>query len=274
MDRIDLLESLGYMPTGESYRGGCIVDMAMAGEMNVVCKTPNYALDSNREIEASEKAVNREGSVLEELAEHLPELPVPHTVDLIPEDHLVVTEYLPGQNLLHRLGPNPTQAQVVEGIRMASGAAVHLHDLGYVHGDLHFGNILDYEGGMLIDFGGSGTLEEHAKGDAIRIQTAFSPMELYDGEPLTCATDVFTLGVSGFAAVVGKSDIELLEEIAEAGSLRPLYSMLERELDIGGLLNNEFGMLLANMMEEKEENRPAMWDVYSAAWQLRSILSH
>jgi serine/threonine protein kinase len=76
----------------------------------------------------------------------------------------------------------------------ACEAAAHLHRHGFVHGDINPGNLIVTTGDhvTLIDLG---IAREIGKAGVVRGTHAYMAPEQVRGEPWTCATDVFALGV-------------------------------------------------------------------------------
>lgn len=271
-ERYEMLRGYGFFPTGETYVGPiCVVDMATIGSDDsivVACKSPNHEA---RRLGRARHVITRENQVLEALSQYLPDLPVPNRVAFEEDESILVTERFPGRTLLRRIGRRPSINAVAEAIFIYSEALMQLHEVGYLQGDVHFSNVLDYDRGSLIDLATSGTPEEHSKGIALRHASPFSPPEFYNEEPFTYASDVFSLGLCAFSKIMQIPNDEL-SDIIEAHGFGPILSMLSKETSDRGILNNDLGLLLSCMMDS-QENRPDMPDVHKASKNLRYLLS-
>lgn len=113
----------------------------------------------------------------------------------------IALELAPGEDLRRLLGsPRPAASVVLPRARVraiasaACEAAEHLHGHGFVHGDINPGNLVvatdDHV--TLIDLG---IAREIGAAGAVRGTHAYMAPEQVRGEPWTCATDVFALGV-------------------------------------------------------------------------------
>jgi len=139
----------------------------------------------------------------------------PNVVHAIEANEIAGRPYIalglaPGQDLRRLLGPltrepaaapaTPAASVVLPRVRVRSiaiaacEAAAHLHDHGFVHGDINPGNLVvaidDHV--TLIDLG---IAREIGAGGTVRGTHAYMAPEQVRGEPWTCATDVFALGV-------------------------------------------------------------------------------
>ena len=94
------------------------------------------------------------------------------------------------------------RARVLAIMLAACDAAVHLHAHGFVHGDINPGNLVvaTSDHVTLIDLG---IAREVGKGGVVRGTHAYMAPEQVRGEPWTCATDVFALGVVLWELVAG-----------------------------------------------------------------------
>jgi serine/threonine-protein kinase len=124
----------------------------------------------------------------------------------------------PGQDLRRLLHPPPPpgdprapepgtrivlpRARVLAIAIAACDAAAHLHDHGFVHGDINPGNLVvaTDDRVTLVDLG---IAREIGGAGAVRGTHAYMAPEQVRGEPWTCATDVFALGVVLWELVAG-----------------------------------------------------------------------
>jgi class 3 adenylate cyclase/tRNA A-37 threonylcarbamoyl transferase component Bud32 len=122
----------------------------------------------------------------------------------------LVMEYVPGRNLaeiLETTGPFPT-AEALRILAQLSSALNAAHGAGIIHRDVKAANVVwDTDAGraVLMDFGIAAAVEG-ASADQVRLTTtgqilgdpdSMSPEQLL-GEPLTAATDIYSLGVLGY----------------------------------------------------------------------------
>ncbi|MEJ7598615.1 MAG: serine/threonine-protein kinase [Kofleriaceae bacterium] len=125
----------------------------------------------------------------------------------------VALELAPGDDLRRIVAPpasretaSPGQvrlprARALSIVRGACDAVHHLHDHGWVHGDVNPGNlIVDGTAVMLIDLGVARRIGD---GGAVRGTHAYMAPEQVRGEAWTAATDVFALGVLLWELVAG-----------------------------------------------------------------------
>jgi len=126
----------------------------------------------------------------------------------------IALELAAGEDLRRLIAPPPTKqdpspakavitrARAIAIITRACDAVAHLHDHGWVHGDVNPGNLIvaDSDHTTLIDLGVSRAIGEAG---AVRGTHAYMAPEQVRGEPWTRATDVFALGVVLWELVSG-----------------------------------------------------------------------
>ncbi len=117
----------------------------------------------------------------------------------------VAVELAPGEDVRRMLGPNVIlpRARALAIVRAACEAAAHLHEAGYVHGDINPGNlVVDVDDhATLIDLGVARPIGE---GGTVRGTHAYMAPEQVRGETWTPATDVFALGVVLWELIAGE----------------------------------------------------------------------
>jgi eukaryotic-like serine/threonine-protein kinase len=146
----------------------------------------------------------RQFAVEQRLALELPRHPnVVHGVDAgaVDDRPYVALELAPGADLRRMLAPaaGSTKRVAVSRARAlaiaiaACDAVAHLHDHGWIHGDVNPGNLVVDEAALvLVDLG----IARHAgEAGAVRGTHAYMAPEQVRGEAWTTATDVFALGV-------------------------------------------------------------------------------
>lgn len=145
----------------------------------------------------------------QQLALALPRHPnVVHGLDVGKVDGrpYVALELAPGEDLRRIVAPSATpqnakpapavlpRVRAVAIVRAACEAAAHLHEHGWVHGDICPSNLIvdDNDGVVLIDLG---VARKRGQAGTVRGTHAYMAPEQVRGEAWTPATDVFALGV-------------------------------------------------------------------------------
>lgn len=114
----------------------------------------------------------------------------------------VALELLPGGDARALLARGPLHpARALEIVLAACDAADHLHEAGWVHGDICPGNLVLADRPVLIDLGVARAIGEAG---AVRGTHAYMAPEQVKGEAWTRATDVFALGVVLWEMIAGK----------------------------------------------------------------------
>jgi serine/threonine-protein kinase len=117
----------------------------------------------------------------------------------------LAVELAPGEDVRRMLGPHVVlpRARALAIVRAACEAAAHLHDCGYVHGDINPGNLVVSvdDRVTLIDLGVARRIGE---GGTVRGTHAYMAPEQVRGEAWTPATDVFALGVVVWELLAGE----------------------------------------------------------------------
>jgi serine/threonine-protein kinase len=162
----------------------------------------------------------RQFSVEQRLATTLPRHPnVVHAYEAgdVAGRPYVALELVPGEDLRRLVAPpatkaNATPAQVVLPrsralaiVTAACDGAAHLHDHGWVHGDVCPGNLVvaieqDSDRVVLVDLG---VARAAGEAGAVRGTHAYMAPEQVRGEAWTPATDVFALGVVLWELIAG-----------------------------------------------------------------------
>lgn len=116
-------------------------------------------------------------------------------------------QIMEGQTAARGVAPQPRALPTSEALQVvmhAADAVAHLHDLGWVHGDVVPANLL-VEGALpvvvLCDLGVS--RRQGAAGPVQGTQAYMAPEQIR-GEPWTAATDVFALGVVLWELLAGR----------------------------------------------------------------------
>ena len=209
-----------------------------------------------REIAAAQRV---EGSCTARVIDGDPDAPVPW----------MATEFVPGDTLAARVerdGPLP----VAEVIQLAAGLAEALatvHRAGLIHRDLKPSNvILAADGPRVIDFGIAREVDAtHLTqlGDQVGTVSYMSP-EQAAGDPLTPATDVFSLGGVIHYAVTGD---------APFGQGHPaviLHRIADLEPDLSRIARPDLRRLIAQCLAKTPAARPTAEQALGACTGLAS----
>lgn len=125
--------------------------------------------------------------------------------------YLLIMELLKGETLqamLPRFPGGMPQAFVAQVVNVAASALSYAHRHGIIHKDITPGNIFITDDNMLkvIDFGiasVAGAREEN--GEFVFGTPEYMSPEQLRGDPLTAATDIYSLGVLSHALLTGRT---------------------------------------------------------------------
>jgi serine/threonine-protein kinase len=152
------------------------------------------------------------------------------------------TEFVHGSTLQHIVdtqGPMPV-AEAMEVGRVLCAALAAIHEAGVVHGDVKAQNVLREPGGrlVLVDLG---TGREHlqgvsAPGGPISGTPLYMAPELWQGEPPTPQSDVYSLGVLLYFLVSGAHPIQgtTAAEVRDAHEVGHDVPLREERPDLPG----------------------------------------
>jgi hypothetical protein len=259
-----------YEPIARLGRGGMgTVDLARDSQGNKVAMKRLTLTGSASEMIQARQRLLREAHILRRLNH----ANIVRLLDVVEDgDEIVlVMPYLPGGNLAERVnqhGPAPAAEVLRLGQRML-GALAAAHAAGVIHRDIKPGNVLyDSQGEpMLADFGLAYTWDQTAgltvAGMVVGTPGFIAP-EQARGEPLTPASDVFSLGAAlRFAATgigpFGTGDPTLLMVRAADAKIDKLPRRMPAPLR----------HLLELMLEPRPDRRPSAADLLNGAVQKR-----
>ncbi len=168
--------------------------------------------------------LQREGEVLQRLrGEHLPTV-----IELGPD--FLAMEWIPAGPLDRGAPLPPSEFQTVLG-RIAA-ALEGVHRAGFIHGDVTLSNVL-HQGPLtvLIDFNTALPIGGSTGGQFIGSSPTMAP-ELWRGEPVSPATDVYALAASAYMLLTGeplfeasstvqwmRAHLDRVPELGKSGSL-------------------------------------------------------
>ncbi len=238
-----------------------VVDLARDGDGNRVAMKRITLHGSASEILQARQRLLREASVLRRL--HHPN--VVRLLDVVEEDDeiVLVMPYLPGGNLSERVsqhGPAPAEEVDRLGQRLL-GALAEAHAAGVIHRDVKPANVLFDERGepCLADFGLAHTWDQTrgltVTGMVVGTPGFMSPEQTRD-EPLTPASDIFSLGATLLFAATGHGpfgtgDPGLLMVRAASGKIEKVPKAVPAFLR----------RRLATMLDPRPERRPTAVDL-------------
>jgi len=140
-------------------------------------------------------AVRAQFIIEQQLATELPRHPnLVHALEAgaIADRPYLALELAPGEDL-RRAGRMVSRARVLAIALATCEAAAHLHDCGFVHGDINPGNlVVSTDHVTLIDLG---IARKISAAGTVRGTHAYMAPEQVRGEPWVPATDVFAIGV-------------------------------------------------------------------------------
>jgi hypothetical protein len=253
---------VGYEKIARLGRGGMgVVDLARDGDGNRVAMKRLTLHGSASEILQARQRLLREASVLRRL--HHPN--VVGLLDVVEEDDeiVLVMPYLPGGNLSERVsqhGPAPAEEVDRLGQRLL-GALSEAHAAGVIHRDVKPANVLFDERGepCLADFGLAHTWDQTrgltVTGMVVGTPGFMSPEQTRD-EPLTPASDIFSLGATLLFAATGSGpfgtgDPGLLMVRAASGKIEKVPKSVPASLR----------RRLQAMLDPRPERRPTAVDL-------------
>ena len=217
---------------------------------------PLFRVRFAREIAAARRV---EGSCTARVIDGDPDAPVPW----------MATEFVPGDTLTARVerdGPLP----VAEVIQLAAGLAealITIHRAGLIHRDLKPSNvILAADGPRVIDFGIAREVDAtHLTqlGDQVGTVAYMSP-EQAAGDPLTPATDVFSLG--GVIHYAGTGD----PPFGQGHPAVIMHRIADLEPDLSRIARPDLRRLIAECLAKAPAARPTAEQALGACIALAS----
>ncbi|MEO0421052.1 MAG: serine/threonine-protein kinase [Pseudomonadota bacterium] len=181
----------------------------------------------------------------------------------------VVMEYIDGDPLDVYLRTHPLP--IADRIRLflkICGAVEHAHRALVIHRDIKPSNVLVTEDGepKLLDFGIARSLLPKESGEetvAMLLTPAYASPEQVTGEPLTTATDVYSLGVALYQMLTGERpfDTESLspsqyeQVITQRRPDAPSQRARQRDLAEWGHLRGELDAIVLKAMAKEPERR-------------------
>ncbi len=176
----------------------------------------------------------------------------------------LVTEYIEGESLIRYC--ERTRATLEEKLRLmieVADAVHHAHQRLIIHCDIKPNNILVTREGKpkLLDFGvgrmfipGMGEALMTAKSQRL-ITPGYASPEQFLGEPLTTATDVFSLGATLYELVVGKAPFGASITSPETRTAEPISKAVRPEArEFRSDLDTIIGKAMRNAIGERYES--------------------
>jgi len=189
----------------------------------------------------------------------------------------LVMELVQGTDLHSRLRDGPLPSVEVANIGHAlAEALVYVHAQGIIHRDIKPGNILlpsdaahPGQHAKLADFGIARIIDGArltATGKVLGTASYFSPEQAL-GEPLTAASDVYSLGLVLLECLTG-------ERAFSGTAVEAMTARLARDPDVPAELGDSWAGLLRGMTQRTPEARPTARDVSGALARLGQITGH
>ena len=273
----NIFEDLARSEVVRSYETGlCHVDLVTTQDgVEVYIKEPNRRNPDKKDL--SVRAILREIDVLSEYGSLAPEVPIPTMFDHCTEGPYLATENVGNETIHDWLGPLPSVSSIVFASYLMSQAIGKLHQAGIAHRDIHQGNFIlteDSFGNQMahpIDFSTAGTIDDLAEGKLLQLKTPFyDPRRIPERrakdrlpyDPF--ADDVYALGTEMTCSILNLAYDSLRARRGHRKNIinhERVYNPLLIATGPGGLLNNELGMLLLNMVDPELEVRLNIGDV-------------
>jgi serine/threonine protein kinase len=168
----------------------------------------------------------------------------------------LATRYIEGPSLAEKVrgaGPLPVR-EAVEVTAGIAEALVAIHAVGVVHRDLKPANVLlAHDGPHVIDFGIAQAVGASAltnRGVMLGTPAYMSP-EQAQSQPMTGATDVFSLGGILFFTVAGRGPF------AADHPAMALYNVLHKEPDLSAIAHEGLRRLVVACLDKDAVRRPS-----------------
>ncbi len=138
-------------------------------------------------------------------------------------------------DVLTAQGPFGAREAAAIGLDLCSALAA-VHGVGLLHRDVKARNVMREDGGriVLMDFGAGTDLASSANTHDLAGTPLYLAPELFDGQPATAATDIYSLGVLLYYLVSGAYPVEgsTHEEIAKAHGRHEFKPLRDRRPDL------------------------------------------
>ena len=190
----------------------------------------------------------------------------------------LVMQWLPGEDLAHRLRYRPLRLQeTLALVTTIAQALAYVHQQGVIHRDVKPSNIMLCDGlperAVLIDFGVARRDSSHARltatGVVVGTLEYMAPEQADGGRELTFAADVYGLGVVLFECLSGQSPavVDRATAIGSSGWSGPMQSLAVLRPELPGSLC----ALVARMLSAEPTARPQ--DAAQVLRELDSIVA-
>ena len=253
LGHFEVLEPLGAGGMGEVYRAR---DQRLERDVALKVLAPRLLSDERSVARFAREA--RAASALNH-----PNIVTVYEIGSSEDGAFIAMEFVRGETLTYRMKTKRDLAECVELLRQCAAALVAAHDAGIIHRDIKPDNVMVRTDGFvkLLDFGlarltslddaGSQTMTQ--PGLVIGTLRYLSP-EQACGDPLTTASDIFSLGILAYQLLTGEHPFGNASEMAIMGAI--ITKPASRPSSVRAEIPPEIDALVLRMLAKNPIERP------------------